>query len=154
MICCKIISERGIGIIMNYSIEGKQAVHNSSYWEGVPYLGVGPSAHSFDGNSRQWNIANNQLYAKSDFGGQDFYEKEILSGKDKYHDALISRMRTKKGIELSYIVETCSKEIADHFKNKADSLNAFIHNDELRYSIREEYWLTSDEILAKLMLDD
>ncbi|MCQ2200018.1 MAG: radical SAM family heme chaperone HemW [Paludibacteraceae bacterium] len=79
--------------ISNWAKPGRRSRHNSSYWTGTPYLGVGPSAHSFDGESREWNVSNVLKY----LGGAK-PEKEILSEQDKYNEYLFLSLRTCEGI--------------------------------------------------------
>ncbi|SFT84243.1 oxygen-independent coproporphyrinogen-3 oxidase [Lishizhenia tianjinensis] len=84
--------------ISNFAREEKYAVHNSNYWKGEKYLGVGPSAHSFDGYTRSWNIANNAKYMKAIENQEDFYEVEELSIYDQFNEALLVGLRTKWGV--------------------------------------------------------
>lgn len=85
--------------ISNFALPGRYARHNSNYWRGVPYLGIGPSAHSFDGHSRQWNIANNALYIKSVEAGQVPCEREILSPEQRYNEYIMTALRTIWGVD-------------------------------------------------------
>lgn len=87
----------------NFGKPGFQARNNTAYWEGKSYLGIGPSAHSYDGKSRSWNIANNTKYIKSIQAGQIPSEREILSKKDKYNEYIMTALRTKKGVSLDRI---------------------------------------------------
>jgi oxygen-independent coproporphyrinogen-3 oxidase len=81
----------------NFAKKGHYSVHNTSYWQQEPYLGIGPSAHSFNGHSRQWNVANNAKYITS---GLALAEKEDLSLADQFNEYLMVRLRTKWGIHL------------------------------------------------------
>jgi len=93
--------------ISNFSQPGYEAQHNRSYWNGVPYLGIGPSAHSFDGKSRQWNISDNQRYIKfleSNPNEGYLYEKEDLSLKEKYNEKLMLGLRQSKGVKMGELV--------------------------------------------------
>lgn len=80
-----------------------QSVNNSAYWSGKSYLGIGPSAHSFDGNTRSWNISNNAKYINGISTNIPFIEREILNEIDRYNEYLMTGLRTKNGISLSYI---------------------------------------------------
>lgn len=80
-----------------------QSVNNSAYWSGKSYLGIGPSAHSFDGNTRSWNISNNAKYINGISTNRPFIEREILNEIDRYNEYLMTGLRTKNGISLSYI---------------------------------------------------
>lgn len=93
--------------ISNFSQTGYEAQHNRSYWNGVPYLGIGPSAHSFDGKSRQWNISDNQRYIKfleSNPNEGYLYEKEDLSLQEKYNEQLMLGLRQSKGVKMGELV--------------------------------------------------
>ncbi len=83
--------------ISNWALPGRYSRHNTSYWQGVPYIGFGPSAHSFDGISRSWNVAHNPNYIKALLEGQLPSEKEILSATDHYNEYVLTRLRTTWG---------------------------------------------------------
>jgi oxygen-independent coproporphyrinogen-3 oxidase len=87
----------------NFSRPGWESQNNMAYWQGKPYLGVGPSAHSYDGDSRSWNVSNNSKYLKSIEKGELPIERESLSIKDKYNEYVMTRLRTKWGISLEEI---------------------------------------------------
>jgi oxygen-independent coproporphyrinogen-3 oxidase len=89
--------------ISNFAIPGFHSRHNSSYWRGINYLGIGPSAHSFDGESRQWNIANTLQYITGIEHGTPHFEKEVLSEIDKYNEMIMISLRTTDGISLERI---------------------------------------------------
>jgi len=91
--------------ISNYALEGFEAQHNSSYWKGSHYLGLGPSAHSYNGSHRRWNVANNHQYIRSVNNRMGFSESELLGENDLFNEYLITRLRTKWGISLSYLKE-------------------------------------------------
>lgn len=83
--------------ISNFSLPGKYARHNTSYWFGKPYMGIGPAAHSHKPGLRQWNIANNAKYIKSIEGGEVPFEQEILSPDEQYNEYVLTRLRTQWG---------------------------------------------------------
>lgn len=89
--------------VSNFSKPGKASKHNSSYWEGIPYLGIGPSAHSFDGKSRQWNIKSNTAYIQQLSTGKIPAEIEILNATDKFNENILTSLRTRKGLSLMAI---------------------------------------------------
>lgn len=98
--------------ISNFAREGKYARHNSNYWLGKPYFGFGPSAHSFDGDNRWWNIRNNHIYMKKIMENKSpIHESEKLSPKDKLNDYIITRLRTKWGLDLQYIKNAFGKDL-------------------------------------------
>ncbi|HSB93404.1 MAG TPA: radical SAM family heme chaperone HemW, partial [Flavitalea sp.] len=89
--------------ISNFALPGFRSRHNSSYWKGIHYLGLGPSAHSFNGKQRSWNIANNALYIQSLSTGLLNSETEELSESMKLNEYLMTALRTIEGISLADI---------------------------------------------------
>lgn len=89
--------------ISNFAKPGWHAIHNSNYWRGEAYLGVGPSAHSYDRKSRQWNVANNSKYIKAIKEGVIPSEKELLTPEQRYNEYIMTGLRTKWGVELERI---------------------------------------------------
>ncbi len=99
--------------ISNFARNGKYAKHNTSYWKNEPYLGIGPSAHSFNGENRQWNISSNGAYIKNLGLGKIPFTKEILTLKEKANELLMTGLRTKWGAnmnELATLVEIKDEE--------------------------------------------
>ena len=86
--------------ISNYSLKDFNSIHNSNYWDDKMYLGVGPSAHSYNLASRQYNIENNLQYVKSINFGKIPAIIEILTEKDKINEYIFTHLRTSKGINL------------------------------------------------------
>jgi oxygen-independent coproporphyrinogen-3 oxidase len=97
--------------ISNFCKEGMYSKHNSSYWKNNSYLGIGPSAHSYNGTSRQWNIANNALYIKGIQSSEPAFEKEMLSEADRFNEYVMTRLRTIWGIDLTFIKTTFGETI-------------------------------------------
>lgn len=91
--------------ISNFAKEENYSKHNSNYWKGVAYLGIGPSAHSFNGTSRQWNIANNAKYMKGVLGEGTYFEREELSPKDQFNELILTGLRTKWGVSLNELYQ-------------------------------------------------
>ncbi len=89
--------------ISNFAKPGHRSIHNSSYWQGKHYLGLGPSAHSFNGNSRQWNIANNALYMASINQQQIPRELEILTPTQQLNEYIMTSLRTMEGLSLQHV---------------------------------------------------
>lgn len=87
--------------ISNFGREGHFAVHNTNYWKGVPYLGIGPSAHSFSGLRRRWNVANNVRYAQGVDQGTVYWEEETLTARQRSNEVLLTGLRTMWGVELA-----------------------------------------------------
>ncbi|MDR6565932.1 radical SAM family heme chaperone HemW [Chitinophaga ginsengisegetis] len=91
--------------ISNFALPGWHSRHNSSYWQGKPYLGLGPSAHSFNGISRQWNIANNAQYIKSIAAGTVPFEIESLTTAMQFNEYIMTSLRTSAGCNLEWVAE-------------------------------------------------
>ena len=100
--------------ISNFAKEGWYSRHNSSYWQGKPYLGIGPSAHSFDGSSRQWNIANNAKYIKALEENRLSFEKETLTPEQQYNEYILTGLRTIWGCDIRK-VESFGTVYKNHF---------------------------------------
>ena len=86
--------------ISNFAKPGYISRHNSNYWKGINYLGIGPSAHSFDGERRSWNISNNQKYIRLVREGDSWSEQETLTPRDRYNEFILTGLRTIWGVDL------------------------------------------------------
>ena len=89
--------------ISNFCLPGKESRHNSNYWKQQLYLGAGPGAHSFDGASRQFNLAHNQKYVENIMSGKIPAEREVLSREDQINEYLLTRLRTAWGCDLDQL---------------------------------------------------
>ena len=98
--------------ISNFALPGWHSKHNSSYWQGKPYLGLGPSAHSFNGASRQWNIANNAQYIKSIAAGAIPFEMESLTTAMQFNEYVMTALRTSAGCNLEWVAEKFGTALA------------------------------------------
>jgi oxygen-independent coproporphyrinogen-3 oxidase len=101
--------------ISNFAMPGFRSKHNSSYWQGKPYLGLGPSAHSFNGKSRQWNIANNSLYLSSLEKDEIPFEEETLTATQQLNEYIMTSLRTMEGSSLTKIRKDWGDKIATAF---------------------------------------
>ena len=101
--------------ISNFCKPGFMAVHNSSYWKGDAYLGVGPAAHSYNGTSRRFNVKSNAGYLQSMEAGKEYHEEEILSVTDKYNEYVLTRLRTNWGCDTEEMKKLFDKNAVDHF---------------------------------------
>lgn len=140
--------------VSNYSKEGKMAKHNSSYWNGTPYIGIGPSAHSFDGRSRQWNIAGNIRYIEAVDSGKIYFEKEYLSDIDRYNEYIMTSLRTKKGISKTYIEKIFGSSFLNYFNNESKSAienGMLLVKGDYTY-IESSNFLLSDSLITDLMM--
>ncbi len=89
--------------ISNFARPGFRSRHNSAYWDGTVYLGLGPAAHSFNGTERQWNVSNNALYIKAIESGQVPFEKETLTATQRLNEYIMTALRRKEGISLGHV---------------------------------------------------
>lgn len=100
--------------ISNFCKEGYYSKHNSNYWLKETYLGLGPSAHSYNGNSRQWNISNNPLYIQAIEKGVLNFEKEELTLHQRYNEYILTSLRTMWGADLNYIETAFGRDYVTH----------------------------------------
>jgi oxygen-independent coproporphyrinogen-3 oxidase len=105
--------------ISNFAKPGFRSRHNSSYWQGKKYLGLGPSAHSYDGLSRQWNVSNNNLYIRSLAKNELIFEKENLTTTQMLNEYIMTSLRTMEGIDLSSVSEKFGSVVSDTIRLKA-----------------------------------
>jgi len=103
--------------ISNFAKPGLYSRHNSNYWEGVPYLGIGPSAHSFNGESRQWNISNNSKYIDQIGLKKIPAEMEVLSTENRINEYIMTSLRTNKGMSLQKINERFGSDYANEVRD-------------------------------------
>jgi len=106
--------------ISNFCKEGFISKHNSNYWKGLKYLGLGPSAHSYNLDSRQWNAADLLAYLKDIMAGNISGEKEILSETDKFNEYIMTSLRTMWGCDLDYLEKTFGNELRNQVLRKAE----------------------------------
>jgi oxygen-independent coproporphyrinogen-3 oxidase len=142
--------------ISNFSRPDFKSKHNGSYWKGIPYLGIGPSAHSYDGKNRRWNVANNQLYAKNIAEGKIYWEDEVLTEEDRFNEYLMTGLRKAEGISLDYIESKFSETLVKHLIDSAAPLltqRKLLLKDEVLI-IPETEWFTADTIIAELFWVD
>lgn len=139
--------------ISNFCKPGFESRHNSSYWKGKKYTGIGPSAHSFDGNNRQWNIANLDEYIYKVNNGQQFWEEEILSTAEKYNDLILTSLRTMWGLDMNMLEKSFGKTYLDYCMK-----NAMPHIERGTLSLQdgimkltENGIFVSDDIMSDLM---
>ncbi|MFC7358027.1 radical SAM family heme chaperone HemW [Jejudonia soesokkakensis] len=138
----------------NFSKPGWESQNNMAYWQGRPYLGVGPSGHSYDGETRSWNVANNSKYLKSIEKNELPLEREQLSVIDKYNEYVMTRLRTKNGVLLSEIRENFGEKYEQYVRTQADqyiqSGHVELSEDKLRVTKKGKF--LSDGIASGLFL--
>ncbi len=139
--------------ISNFAKEGYFSEHNSSYWFGEKYLGLGPSAHSFDIKSRQWNVASVKKYVDAIQNISPYFEHEMLSENEQYNDYILTNLRTMWGIGKKSLKDKFGKEKVDYF---AQNVQKYIHSGHIsesatHYFLSRNGYFISDEIMANLM---
>lgn len=135
--------------ISNFSLPDFSSRHNTSYWRQEPYIGIGPSAHSYDIESRQWNVSSITQYIKLLNNNEVFFEKEELSIADKYNDYVMVSLRTTAGINLEKIEAEFGVEFANYC---LENIKIFIETKKVEYSNRYLH-LTVDGIkISNLIL--
>lgn len=136
--------------ISNYALAGFRARHNSNYWQGVPYLGIGPAAHSFDGVSRQWNVASVERY----LAGAEA-ECEVLTRQNHIDEYIMTRLRTVEGLSLVDFEQRFGA--AARHRLETDARPEIAHERLIRSEeglcIAPEHLLVSDDIISSLFVE-
>lgn len=142
--------------ISNFCSNNFYSQHNSNYWLKKKYLGVGPSAHSYNEVSRQWNIKNNALYIKGVDENKLNFEIETLTPSQNYNEYIMTGLRTMWGISLSHIENVFGKDVLIHCKNEASKYSNSGYIDEKNNCIflTSKGKLLADKIAADLFLVD
>jgi putative oxygen-independent coproporphyrinogen III oxidase len=140
--------------ISNFGKPGYFSIHNSNYWKQVSYIGLGPSAHSFNGYSRQWNVRDLKGYIKSVNSGKSFYEHEDLDLKARFNEYVMTSLRTMWGIDLEYIERTFEKEGYDYVVNLAGKFKDYglIKQDNKSLVLTNQGKIISDNIISEFMI--
>ncbi len=155
-ILMKALSEAGYEHyeISNFAKPGFRSKHNSSYWQGKKYIGVGPSAHSYNGKMRMWNKANNIHYLKSLEQNIIPFEMEILTETQKMNEYIMTSLRTIEGLDLDFIEKYFSQKeknrIEDLLKQKIKKENYCIKENKI--ILTDEGKLFADAIAVDLFL--
>lgn len=141
--------------VSNFAKPGFYSRHNSSYWKYKEYLGIGPSAHSYNGfDVRSWNVANNQQYIKKLTAGILAKEEEILSQEDQFNEMIMIGLRTIWGVDLENLNQKFNNKILQHFQNeirlKKEEGILIVENNHLK--IPEKHWFMADGIASDLFL--
>lgn len=141
--------------ISNFCIPPHYAKHNANYWLSQPYLGVGPSAHSFDGENRQWNVANNPQYYQSIEAGEVPFELEVLTAVNRFNEYLLTGLRTKWGCSAERL-QTWGTKVWAHFQREAAVFLADGHLVEQkgRYVLAPKGRLLANHILSRLFWEE
>jgi oxygen-independent coproporphyrinogen-3 oxidase len=137
--------------ISNFAKDEKYALHNTNYWKGVHYLGLGPSAHSFDGKSRKWNVANNLNYINGVMNNTPINETEILTNVQEVNERIMTGLRTKWGIDLDTFDEQSRVHIHKQL-HEIEPLHYILQNQLLTLSNTGK--LFADRISSTLFMDE
>lgn len=139
--------------ISNFARHGHYAQHNTNYWRGKHYLGIGPSAHSYNGNSRSWNIANNAKYISAIQEGYSSQETEILTLTDQYNEYVMTSLRTMWGIAPQHIQRRFGTDYLAHFTEEIYAFvtqgNVLLDTDGC-YKLSDKGKLLADFIASEL----
>lgn len=138
--------------ISNFAKPGNRSQHNSSYWSGKKYYGFGPSAHSFDGIKRRWNLSSNALYIKSLQMGKIPFEEEILTPTQQLNEFIMTSLRTSDGLDLEYIRFNFGENYADELLKGAGKFvaSAKLIIVDSKLFLTKEGKLFADGIAARL----
>jgi len=140
--------------ISNFGRPGYFSIHNTNYWKQVNYLGLGPSAHSFNGYSRQWNVRDLKSYIKLIGGGKSFFEREELDTKVRFNEYIMTSLRTMWGIDLDYVERTFEKEGYDYVVNLAGKFKGYglMKQDKKTLVLTNQGKMISDNIISEFMM--
>lgn len=144
--------------ISNFARTGYRSRHNSSYWTGIPYIGIGAAAHSYDLKSRSWNVADIHQYIEGMERGERIYEEEVLDDDTRYNDTITVALRTKEGINLSqltkeyhdYLIKNARRYIDDGLLELKDVGDSSSQTPHLRLTRRGLF--VSDMVMSDLMM--
>ena len=141
--------------ISNFAKQGHYSKHNSIYWLGGHYLGLGPSAHSFNGVSRQWNVSSMKQYIEADTLEKTVFEKEVLTINQQYDEYVMTSLRTSWGCDSEHILNVFGQQYLSHFES---SVQQFLLEDKLEkngsiFTLTNKGKLFADGIAAALFID-
>lgn len=139
--------------ISNFARKKKYAIHNTAYWKNEMYLGIGPSAHSFNKIARSWNIANNNQYLHAINSNSDFYETEILTTENRCNEYVMTGLRTMWGCDIRYIETEFGKQFAENIRFKLKQQpNELVEMSETVFKLTTKGRLFADRIAGELFM--
>jgi oxygen-independent coproporphyrinogen III oxidase len=140
--------------ISNFGKKGYFSNHNSSYWKNQDYLGIGPSAHSFNGKSRRWNVSSNKKYIEGLTNKTTYFETEILSTEQQYNEYVLTSLRTIWGVDSSIIQNKFGAGIHDHFLKEIEKWisKKYILSEENIITLTQEGKAFADAIASDLFI--
>lgn len=138
----------------NFAKKGFHSRNNTAYWKGEKYIGIGPSAHSYDGSRRAWNINNNPRYIKAIAEDKLPQEEEILSKTDQYNEYVMTRLRTQEGVLMEEIKSLFGEKMRTYLLQQAEKhiIEQLLFLDEDRLVVTKQGKFLSDGIAADLFL--
>jgi len=138
--------------ISNFARPGFHSRHNTAYWQQQPYIGVGPAAHSFDGQSRQWNVSNNSQYIAALESESVWYERELLTVAEQYNDYILVSLRTLWGADINHIRTHFGDSFANDFLRQAAAYlqNGYIQEQAGIFTLTRKGKMIADRIAADL----
>ncbi|MFM9051954.1 MAG: radical SAM family heme chaperone HemW [Bacteroidota bacterium] len=139
--------------ISNFARNQKYSYHNTSYWRGTSYLGIGPSAHSFDGkNVRRWNVRNNHEYVRKVAEDLITYEQETLSLEERFDEYVMTSLRTHSGIDRSFIKNEFGSFFLDHLDAalKKIPIATWLEDHNGKVTLTDQGKLFADTIASRL----
>lgn len=141
--------------ISNFALDGYMSRHNSAYWKQVPYIGLGPSAHSFDRTSRQWNVSDVRKYIKSINSGKVPFEREELDRLTIFNEYVMTSLRTMWGIDLEYVENFYDKELHDYLVNLSGKYIRYglMRREKNTLVLTDQGKMISDNIIAELLME-
>jgi oxygen-independent coproporphyrinogen-3 oxidase len=157
MLLISLLKEKGFlhYEISNFALEGYISKHNSAYWKQVPYIGLGPSAHSFDRRSRQWNISDVKEYIRSVNEGNVSFEREELDRLTLFNEYIMTALRTVWGIDLTYVENSYDKELHDYLVNMSGKYIRYglMKRERDTLTLTDQGRMISDNIIAELLTE-
>jgi len=137
--------------ISNYCKSGNVSKHNSNYWNHQPYIGIGPSAHSFNGSERSWNVSNNYKYINSIMQNQLPATSESLTTTNFFNEYILTGLRTIQGCDTAYIQDKFGDRYTNHFITSIQSIpDEWINNDKNCFQLTDRGKLFADKIAETL----
>lgn len=138
--------------VSNFGKEGFESQHNSAYWKNENYLGIGPSAHSFDGASRRWNVSNNQRYMSALETEDVYFEVETLSPIDKFNELLLTGLRTVYGVDKTVLLKEVSPPALFEAQINEYKVKGWLLEEDDKFLLTPEGLLFADQIASELFL--
>ncbi len=138
--------------LSNFGKEGYFSKNNTAYWQGKPYIGIGPSAHSFNGKQRGWNVRNNTKYIKAIQQNELPIEVETLTTTDRYNEYIMTGLRTIWGVSIDKVEEDFGKTYKDYLKEQSETFinQQLLYIDDKHIRVTKKGQFLSDGIASEL----